>query len=175
MALECLSCVLLKVFCLKFCWLAVVCCWDIFSFADKKRNTLPESVSFWLYCFWKTYALSTLPLLKQEVHTYNLLGTPFTLHLTCLIFGFHILFVFLWEWLTLWPNWTLLPQTAHFAMTAPPRNLLSLLYCKLITWLFYQIAYEIARNFFKFILVWLCLYLTEIKIDKGLCLLYYFK
>ena len=38
-----------------------------------------------------TYALSTFPDLKQEVHTYNLFGVPFTLHLTDLMFDFHIL------------------------------------------------------------------------------------
>ena len=42
-----------------------------------------------------TYALSTFPDLKQEVHTYNLFGVPFTLHLTDLMFDFHILLDFL--------------------------------------------------------------------------------
>lgn len=41
------------------------------------------------------YARSTLLERKQEVQTYNLFGVPFTLHLTDLMFDFHILFVFL--------------------------------------------------------------------------------
>ncbi len=38
------------------------------------------------------YALSTLPDLKQEAHTYNFFGVPLTLQLTRLMFDFHILF-----------------------------------------------------------------------------------
>ena len=36
--------------------------------------------------------LSTLPDFKQEAHTYNFFGVPFTLQLTRLMFDFHILF-----------------------------------------------------------------------------------
>jgi hypothetical protein len=68
----------------------------------------------------KDYALSTEPLLKHLVQTCNLFGTPFTLHFTRLTFGFQIAFVFLFEWLTLCPNWTPLPQISHFAISTPP-------------------------------------------------------
>lgn len=44
------------------------------------------------HTFIRNYALSTLLDLKQEVHTYNLFGVPFTLHFTDLILDFHILF-----------------------------------------------------------------------------------
>lgn len=47
-------------------------------------------------------------------------GVPFTTALTLLILGFQVLLVFLWEWDTLLPNTTPLPQTLHFAMTATP-------------------------------------------------------
>ena len=50
------------------------------------------------------YALSTHPDLKQEVHTYVFLATPFTLILTDLTLDFHILFVLLCEWDTLIPK-----------------------------------------------------------------------
>lgn len=48
--------------------------------------------------------LLTLLERKQVVHTYIVLGTPFTIALTRLIFGFHVLLVLLTEWLTLFPN-----------------------------------------------------------------------
>jgi len=70
----------------------------------------------------KAYALSTLPDLKQRVQTCILLEAPFTLHLTRLTFAFHIALVFLFEWLTLWPNWTPFPQISHFAILPPPQH-----------------------------------------------------
>jgi hypothetical protein len=51
------------------------------------------------------YALSTLPLLKQEVQTYIFFAAPFAVFtLTDLMLDFHILFDLLWEWLTLFPK-----------------------------------------------------------------------
>ena len=73
-----------------------------------------------------SYALSTLPDLKQEVQTYCLFVAPFTLHLTDLIFGLNFLLDLLCEWLTLFPKRTPLPQTAHLAILAPPYMKLSL-------------------------------------------------
>ena len=51
------------------------------------------------------YALSTLPLLKQEVQTYIFFAAPFAVFtLTDLMLDFHILFYILWELLTLFPK-----------------------------------------------------------------------
>jgi hypothetical protein len=50
------------------------------------------------------------------VQTYFLITRPLSMTRTRLILGFHTLRVFLFEWLTLWPNWTDFPQTSHFAM-----------------------------------------------------------
>ena len=66
------------------------------------------------------YARSTAPLLRQEVQTYIFFAPPSVFTLTDLMFGFHILFDLLCEWLTALPNSTDFPQTEHFAMVAPP-------------------------------------------------------
>ena len=63
-----------------------------------------------------SYALSTSPDLRQAVHTYILCGPWAVITLTDFTLDFHILLDLLWEWLTLLPKRTLLPQTAHFAM-----------------------------------------------------------
>ena len=70
----------------------------------------------------KAYALSTLPDLKQRVQTCILLEAPFTLHFTLLTFAFHIVLVFLLEWLTLLPKRTPLPQISHLAILPPPQH-----------------------------------------------------
>ena len=51
-----------------------------------------------------TYALSTFPDLKQEVHTYIFFAPPSVLTLTDFTFDFHILFERLCEWLTAFPK-----------------------------------------------------------------------
>ena len=51
-----------------------------------------------------TYALSTLPDLRQEVHTCIFLAPPSVLTFTDLIFDFQILLDLLWEWLTAFPK-----------------------------------------------------------------------
>ncbi len=73
--------------------------WMLEEQSGQKKNCQLTALNF-----RNSYALSTLPLLKQEVHTYNFLGVPFTLHFTDLMLDFHILFVFLLEWLTLLPK-----------------------------------------------------------------------
>lgn len=47
-------------------------------------------------------------------------GAPSTMALTFLRFGFQVLFVLLWEWLTLIPKTMPFPQTAHFAIYRTP-------------------------------------------------------
>lgn len=69
------------------------------------------------------YALSTLPDLRQRVQTCILLEPPFTLHFTLLTLAFHIVLVFLLEWLTLLPKRTPLPQISHLAILPPPQHL----------------------------------------------------
>lgn len=71
------------------------------------------------------YALSTLPDLKQLVQTCILLVAPFTLHFTLLTFEFQIALDLLWEWLTLFPKWTPLPQISHFAIVSTSLTKLS--------------------------------------------------
>ena len=56
------------------------------------------------FCVCRTYALSTFPDFRQEAHTYNFFGVPFTLQLTRLMFDFHMRLDFLLEWLTLFPK-----------------------------------------------------------------------
>ena len=66
-------------------------------------------------------ALSTLPERKQRVQAYTRFGVPLTSAFTRLIFGFQVLLVRLWEWETLMPKVTPLPQHAHLAiLLAPP-------------------------------------------------------
>jgi len=50
-----------------------------------------------------TYALSTFPLLRHLVQTLTLLTVPFSMILTFLRFGLNTLFVWIFEWLTVFP------------------------------------------------------------------------
>ena len=61
-------------------------------------------------------ALVTLFERRQLVQTFTLLGVPLTIALTFLMLGFHVLLDLLWEWDTVIPNATPLPQISHFAM-----------------------------------------------------------
>ncbi len=63
------------------------------------------------------YALVTLLERKQRVHTLSFFEAPFTTALTFLIFGFQVLLLLLWEWLTFIPKTKPFPQTSHFAIT----------------------------------------------------------
>ena len=120
------------------------CCAVTICFADKKASEAGVIQENFLHiCLWNynsadiqakkepphllrglvsaTYALSTLPDLKQEVHTYIFFAPPFAvLTLTDFTLDFHILLDLLWEWLTLFPKWALFSQIAHLAMIAPP-------------------------------------------------------
>jgi len=54
--------------------------------------------------------------LKQLVQMFIFLDVPFTTVLTGLMLAFHVLLALLWEWLTLIPKETPLPQISHFAI-----------------------------------------------------------
>ncbi len=58
------------------------------SLSDKRKNDWQISASHFNVF---SYALSTLLDLRQEAQTYNDFGVPLTLHLTFLMFDFHIL------------------------------------------------------------------------------------
>ena len=58
----------------------------------------------------------TLPDLRHLVQAYTFLGVPSTIALTRLMLGFQALLARLWEWETLIPKVTPLPQTSHFAI-----------------------------------------------------------
>ena len=60
-------------------------------------------------------ARSTLFERKHLVQTYTWRGVPSTIALTRLTLGFQALLERLWEWETLMPNVTPLPQISHFA------------------------------------------------------------
>ena len=62
------------------------------------------------------YARSTLPERRHLEQTYTWQGVPFTIAFTRFTFGFHVLFERLWEWETLIPKVTPLPQNSHFAI-----------------------------------------------------------
>ena len=53
-------------------------------------------------------------------------GVPFSITLAFFMLAFHVLFVFLTEWLTLLPCTVALPQTSHFAIIYTPPLIRSL-------------------------------------------------
>lgn len=69
------------------------------------------------------YARSTLPERRHLEHTWMWHGVPFTMALTRCTLGFQVLLEALWEWETLLPKVTPLPQTAHFAIQNTSFNL----------------------------------------------------
>ena len=90
--------------------------------AHKKRS----STLLFYHCLYNIhYALSTAPERRHLVHTCILLAAPFTLHFTLLTFEFQIALDLLWEWLTLLPKWTPLPQISHFAIVSTSSTKLS--------------------------------------------------
>ena len=69
--------------------------------------------SFLKVCY---IALPAFKVLKQLVQMCIFLDVPLTTVLTGLTFAFQVLLALLWEWLTLIPNATPLPQISHFAI-----------------------------------------------------------
>ena len=61
-------------------------------------------------------ARSTLLERRHLVQTYTWRGVPSTIALTRFTLGFHILLDRLWEWETLMPKVTPLPQISHLAI-----------------------------------------------------------
>lgn len=61
-------------------------------------------------------ALPAFKVLKQLVQMFIFLDVPLTTVLTDLTLAFHVLLALLWEWLTLMPKATPLPQISHFAI-----------------------------------------------------------
>lgn len=59
----------------------------------------------------------TLPERRHLVQTYTWRGVPSTIALTRFTLGFHILLDRLWEWETLMPKVTPLPQISHLAIS----------------------------------------------------------
>ena len=62
------------------------------------------------------YTRSTFPERRHLEQTYTWQGVPFTTAFTRFTLGFHVLLERLWEWDTLIPNVTPLPQNSHFAI-----------------------------------------------------------
>ena len=84
---------------------------------NKKPGLSFESPGFGFQCNGNDQmARSTLLERRHLVQTYTWRGVPSTTALTRLTLGFHILLERLWEWDTLIPNVTPLPQISHFAI-----------------------------------------------------------
>jgi hypothetical protein len=81
--------------------------------AARKTNKTPRMAGLYLPGY---IALTTLSERKQRVQAYTRRGEPSTIAFTRLTLGFHILLLRLWEWETLIPNVTPLPQISHFAI-----------------------------------------------------------
>jgi len=74
-------------------------------------------------------------------------GEPFTIALTRCTLGFQVLLEERWEWETLLPNVTPLPQTEHFAIGKHP--LVSLETCKKHYKCYYNTKYGKKQVFFQ--------------------------
>jgi hypothetical protein len=59
---------------------------------------------------------------KHLAQTFMRLVTPSLVMVTFWMLGFHWRLVAFFEWLTLCPNWTPLPQMSHLAMFTPLFN-----------------------------------------------------
>jgi hypothetical protein len=82
---------------------------------------MKKSNPFGVACFLKKAFFYTqrsiFPVLKQRVQTYFFCGVPFSITVTRLTFGAHFRFVFLCEWLTLFPDiMPLLQISQNFAI-----------------------------------------------------------
>lgn len=89
----------------KFLWQQSVI-WklpNLFRIHTRKRCFIP-------------YTRSTFPERRHLEQTYTWQGVPFTTAFTRFTLGFHVLLERLWEWDTLIPNVTPLPQNSHFAI-----------------------------------------------------------
>ena len=107
----------------------------------------------WGICYTALAALFDLIHLVQR---YFFTLRPFSVTLIFWIFGFQIFWDFLFEWLTLCPNWTALPQISHFAILLSrvikkinEWKAISIIYSNIATilWLFYiflEIFYKVA-------------------------------
>jgi len=72
--------------------------------------------SFYLIIIIAYIALPAFNVLKQLVQMCIFLDVPLTTVLTGLTLAFQVLLALLWEWLTLMPKATPLPQISHFAI-----------------------------------------------------------
>ena len=79
-------------------------------------STAASSWFLFIACSTVTYARSTLPERRHLEHTLMWQGEPLTIAFTRCTLGFHVLLVSLWEWETLLPKVTPLPQISHFAI-----------------------------------------------------------
>ena len=69
------------------------------------------------FCYARSQiARVTLPERRQRVQAYTWHGVPLTIAFTRLTFGFQALLDRLWEWETLMPKVTPLPQISHLAI-----------------------------------------------------------
>ena len=82
---------------------------------NKKRCRNPSAAHF--ICQENQIARSTLLERRHLVQAYTWQGVPFTTALTRLTLGFHARLERLWEWETLIPNVTPLPQKSHLAIS----------------------------------------------------------
>ena len=81
------------------------------------RTHFNKLSSFYLKILFIAYiALPAFNVLKQLVQMCIFLDVPLTTVLTGLTLAFHVLLDLLWEWLTLIPKVTPLPQISHFAI-----------------------------------------------------------
>lgn len=80
------------------------------------KNQEPKAPDLILKHICLAYARSTLPERRHLEHTWMWQGVPLTIALTRCTLGFQVLLEALWEWDTLLPKVTPLPQTAHFAI-----------------------------------------------------------
>jgi len=87
------------------------------KFFTKKESAAGAALS--LFALWAEdhqMARSTLLERRHLVQTYTWHGVPSTIALTRFTLGFQLRLALLWEWDTLMPKVTPLPQTSHFAI-----------------------------------------------------------
>ena len=89
--------------------------WQHFLFSDKIKT--PSENRRRIYSQDYQMARSTLLERRHLVHAYTWQGVPLTTALTRLTLGFHARLERLWEWETLIPKVTPLPQKSHLAIS----------------------------------------------------------
>lgn len=113
----------------------------------EKSGAQPARADFsWLLFIVCNYARSTLPERRHLEHTWMWQGVPFTIAFTRWTLGFHVLFVSLWEWETLLPKVTPLPQISHFAIV----GYTSLNHVEKHLWFYYSRCSRKKQVFFFF-------------------------